>query len=153
MDIREDIKIRDEGGGGTAPTQEQELQKKGLHTGELRDDLEIIEGGKDENGRPVWVISDPVSGNYYRTSEKDYQIIRCISRDQDLDEFLSKLKASGVLCEKAEVIKILSFLMHNNLMKTPYGHSELRAQQTREMKKRMFWHILLSTYQIGRAHV
>jgi putative peptide zinc metalloprotease protein len=151
MNIREDIEIkRDDENPAASPPLPQLPAEKKIRTGELRSDLEIIEGGSDENGKPVWVISDPVSGNYYRIGEKDHRILSCLSADQELDEFLLKLKASGVSAEQADAVRVLSFLMQNNLMKTPYGHSEAKSQQTRQFRKKMLWQIFLSTYLFFR---
>ena len=119
-------------------------------TGELRPDLEIFKGGTDERGRGTWVIFDPVSGNYFRFSEKDYRIIGCLSGNQEMGVFLNKLKESGITADRQEAVKLLLFLQQSNLFNPVYGLTEAKAVKTRDFKKSMFWHIVLSTYLFFR---
>jgi putative peptide zinc metalloprotease protein len=128
-----------------APPPKQEF------TGELRPDLEIFKGGTDERGKITWVIFDPVSGNYFRFSEKDYRIIGCISGNQEMGAFLNKLKESGITEDKQEAVKLLLFLQQSNLFKPVYGLTEAKAIKARDFKKSMFWHIVLSTYLFFRV--
>jgi putative peptide zinc metalloprotease protein len=130
---------------GSAPPPKQEF------TGELRPDLEIFKGGTDERGKITWVIFDPVSGNYFRFSEKDYRIIGCISGNQEMGAFLNKLKESGITEDKQEAVKLLLFLQQSNLFKPVYGLTEAKAIKARDFKKSMFWHIVLSTYLFFRV--
>ncbi|MFZ2656278.1 MAG: HlyD family efflux transporter periplasmic adaptor subunit [Victivallales bacterium] len=119
-------------------------------TGELRGDLELFKGGTDEGGLRTWVIFDPVSGNYFRISEKDYRIISCMSGNLELESFIDKLKKSGIQTDKAETSRIIAFLQQSNLMKPVYKATEVKAQRTREMKKKMFWHLVLAMYLFFR---
>ncbi|HCE45560.1 MAG TPA: hypothetical protein DET40_18625 [Lentisphaeria bacterium] len=119
-------------------------------TGELRGDLELFKGGNDESGLRTWVIFDPVSGNYFRIGEKDYRIIGCMSGNQELESFIGKLKDSGIQTDKEEVSRILAFLQQSNLMRPVYKATEIKAQRTREMKKKMFWHLVLAMYLFFR---
>ncbi|MFA6567528.1 MAG: HlyD family efflux transporter periplasmic adaptor subunit [Victivallales bacterium] len=119
-------------------------------TGELRPDLEIFRGGADEKGKATWVIFDPVSGNYFRFSEKDYRIIGCLSGNQEMGAFLTKLKESGITADRQEAVKLISFLQQSNLFKPVYGLTEAKAVKARDFKKSMFWHIVLSTYLFFR---
>lgn len=127
------------------------LPPKQEFTGELRADLEIFKGGTDERGKITWVIFDPVAGNYFRFSEKDYRIIGCLSGNQEMGVFLNKLKESGITADKQEIVKLLLFLQQSNLFTPVYGLTEAKAAKAREFKKSMFWHILLSTYLFFRV--
>ncbi|OGV37246.1 MAG: hypothetical protein A2X48_12755 [Lentisphaerae bacterium GWF2_49_21] len=119
-------------------------------TGELRADLELFKGGADENGNATWVIFDPVSGNYFRIAEKDYRIISCMSGNQELESFVDKLNQSGIHTDKDEITRTLSFLMQSNLMKPVYKGTETKMIRAREMKKKMFWHMVLNMYLFFR---
>ncbi|MFA6290927.1 MAG: HlyD family efflux transporter periplasmic adaptor subunit [Victivallales bacterium] len=119
-------------------------------TGELRPDLEIFKGGTDEQGKVTWVIFDPVSGNYFRFSEKDYRIISCLSGNQEMGDFLNKLRESGITADKQEAVKLLLFLQQSSLFKPVYGLTEAKNIKARDFRKSMFWHIVLSTYLFFR---
>jgi len=128
-----------------------QIPKQPEHTGELRSDLELFKGGADETGMPTWVIFDPVSGNYFRISERDYRIIACMTGNMELESFVDKLRQSGIYAGKEDVTKVLSFLQQSNLMKPVYKATETKALRAREMKRKMFWHIVLNMYLFFRV--
>jgi putative peptide zinc metalloprotease protein len=115
-------------------------------TGKLRNDIEIFPGELDSGGAPTWLIFDPVADSYYRLTDEDFRMISALTGNQELDSFVAKLNESGIKADKVKVIKLLNFLNTNNLMLPQYKKTEEKVNKLRDMKKKMFWQILLSSY-------
>lgn len=125
---------------------EDKQPEKKHFTGELRTDLEIFKGEPDSNGKPNWIIFDPVSDKYFRISGEDHSIIGTISENCEVDAFIEKLCLRGIHCEKDKVLRILNFLHQSNLMLPIYHVTEEKMLKFREAKRRAFIHMLLNTY-------
>ena len=131
-----------------APTVKQQTQKQKQkhYIGRLRGDLELFRGEKNILGEPTWVIFDPVADAYFKISDSNYHMIRVLSGNIQMEQYLEKLKSVGINAGKMEVLKLVTFLQNNNLFMPRYLQSEAQASKMREMKKKMFWQRLMSTY-------
>ncbi len=134
-----------------ATTQQHNLQEDMLRTGELRNDLQLLPGDRESNGNRTYLLFDPVADNYFRISQKNYRIIKALSADMPMNEFLEKLKKSGIQSTKAEVFLLIGFLQNNHLMQSSYGRTEQRMRRQRAIKRSMFWNIILSSYLFFRV--
>ncbi len=120
-------------------------------TGTLRTDLELLRGETGLDGRPSWVIFDPTGGNYFRISGRHYEIIRLLSTNLSVTEFMEKLHAAGVNASEAEVNKVLAFLEQSNLLRPAYGATAARVGKQQQLKAGMFWQRVLSSYLFFRV--
>ena len=123
-----------------------EQQEQKYYTGHLRSDLELFRGEPDIKGNPTWVIFDPVADAYYKIGDAKYHMIRALSGNMEIEEYLQKLHSEGIRADKMEVLKLIKFLQDSNLFMPRYLQTEQRAQNMRDMKRKMFWHWLMSTY-------
>jgi len=126
-------------------------EKPKTYTGELRRDIQIFPGELDAWGRYCWTIFDPVSDRYYKISERDHRVMGMLDQNYELETFISKLSVNGIRIESTELTQMLLFLRQNGLLKAEYGDTENRMKKGREMKKAMFWHILLNSYLFFRV--
>jgi putative peptide zinc metalloprotease protein len=122
----------------------QEPQK--YYIGRLRSDIELFRGEASIDGNPTWVIFDPVADSYFKISDSNYQMLRVLSANMEIEQYLAKLKSVGIHADKMEVLKLIKFLQENNLFMPRYLQSEAQAVKMREMKKKMFWQRVMSTY-------
>ena len=130
--------------GAVAPKAKPEQQK--YYIGRLRSDLELFRGQANIHGEPTWVIFDPVGDTYFKISDANYHMVRALSGNMEIEQYLKKLKSVGINADKMEVLKLIKFLQSNNLFMPRYLQSEAQASKMREMKKKMFWQRMMSTY-------
>lgn len=133
-----------------APIPQPALQEKKIYVGGLRTDIEIFPGETDQQGAPTWIIFDPVADTYFRVSEKYYRIISALSGTYELEQFIRKMQCSGLNVNKTDILKIIQFLNIGNLLLPTYGASADKAGKMRANKRKMLWHIILSTYLFFR---
>ncbi len=126
--------------GADAPAQQK------YYIGRLRSDLGLFQGERSISGEPTWVIFDPVADAYFKINDANYQMIRVLSGNMELEQYLRKLKSVGIHADKMKVLKLIKFLQSNNLFMPRYLQSEAQAVKMREMKKKMFWQRVMSTY-------
>ncbi len=130
-----------------SPQQQSPGQKEQkYYIGRLRSDIELFRGEPDIDNNPTWVIFDPVADSYFKISEAKYQMLRVLSANMEIEQYLGKLKSVGIHADKMEVLKLIKFLEEHNLFMPRYLQSEAQTLKLREMKKKMFWQRLMSTY-------
>ena len=131
------------------PAQKQHTQvpkQQKYYIGRLRSDIELFRGQANINGDPTWVIFDPVADSYFKISDANYRMLRVLSGNMEIEQYLQKLKSVGIHSDKMEVLKLIKFLQDSNLFMPRYLQSEAHAVKMRDMKKKMFWQRLMSTY-------
>ena len=126
-------------------------EKPKTFTGELRRDIQIFAGEPDAWGHFCWTLFDPVSDRYFKITDHDYRVLGLLDRSYEVGEFLEKLHANGIRLSEAELLQMLMFLRHNSLTQAEYGVTEGQMEKSRQMKKAMFWHILLNSYLFFRV--
>ncbi|MFA6714633.1 MAG: HlyD family efflux transporter periplasmic adaptor subunit [Victivallaceae bacterium] len=126
----------------------QQPQPEGqkYYIGRLRNDLELFPGEPGISGEPSWVIFDPVADVYFKISNESYQMLRVLSGNMDIVQYIEKLESVGIHTDERKVLKMIKFLEENSLFMPRYLQSEARTLQLREMKKKTFWHRLMSSY-------
>ncbi|MDD5697261.1 MAG: HlyD family efflux transporter periplasmic adaptor subunit [Victivallaceae bacterium] len=123
-----------------------EQARRKYYVGRLRNDLKLFQGELNASGELTWVIFDPVADAYFKISNADYQMIRALSGNLELEQYLQKLESLGIHAGKAEVFTLIKFLQDSNLFMPRYLQSEAQAAKVRDLKKRAFWHQVMSTY-------
>jgi putative peptide zinc metalloprotease protein len=141
------------GPAAPAGAQGQQQAPQKYYIGRLRNDLELFQGENNVEGLPTWVIFDPVADAYFKISDSNYHMIRALSGNMELEQYLQKLHALGIHAEKMEVLKLVKFLQDSSLFMPRYQQSEAHATKMREMKKKMFWQRLMSTYLFFRIPI
>ena len=142
--------------GGTPPVPQQQAQgqeQQKQYIGRLRSDIELFRGEQDIDGNPTWVIFDPVADSYFKISDAKYRMLRVLSANMEIEQYLEKLQSVGIHTNKGEVLKLVKFLQDHNLFMPRYLQSEAQALKMREMKKKIFWHRLMSTYLFFRIPI
>ena len=125
---------------------EAKAEQPKYYIGTLRSDLELFRGQANIKGDPTWVIFDPVADAYYKISDANYHMVRALSSNMEMEQYLAKLKSVGINADNMAVAKLIKFLQGSNLFMPRYLQSEAQAAKMREMKKKMFWQRLMSTY-------
>jgi len=126
-----------------APPKEQRL-------GEIRPDLKLFRGGRDEYGKRTWVIFDPVGDAYFRIGDNDYRIIRLWTGNPEAGEFVEKLRRAGISTTREHLVKLSAFLFQSHLQRAVYRATEAKAARVRGFKRDMFWHMVLNYYLFFR---
>ncbi len=129
--------------------------RKGVQTppqrlGELRPDLELFRGDRNEFGEATWVIFDPVADTYFRITDEDYRIIRLWTGNPEPQAFVAKLANAGLRVAPERLLLLSAFMYQNGLLRPGYRTSEERCMKMREMRKKMFWHMMLNYYLFFR---
>jgi putative peptide zinc metalloprotease protein len=132
--------------GAALPAQQPQKEEQKYYIGRLRSDLELFPGEPDISGNRTWVIFDPVADAYFKIGDESYQMLRVLSGNMEIEQYLAKLKSVGIHADKMKVVKMVKFLQDNNLFMPRYLQSEAQAMKMREIKKKTFWHRLMSTY-------
>ncbi len=130
-------------GPGPKPQPQQRL-------GELRPDLELFRGDRNEFGEATWVIFDPVADTYFRITDEDYRIIRLWTGNPELHAFVTKLANAGLRVPPERLLLLAAFMQQNGLLRPSYRTSEERGIKMRDFRKKMFWHMLLNYYLFFR---
>jgi len=133
-------------GAAKTPAQVPKQAKQKNYIGRLRSDLELFKGQPNIKGEPTWVIFDPVADAYYKVSDENYHMIRAFSGNMEVEQYLAKLKSVGIHSDPSKALQLIKFLQNNNLFMPRYLQSEAQANKMREMKKKMFWQRMMSTY-------
>ncbi len=118
--------------------------------GEIRPDLKVFRGGRDEYGKRTWVIFDPVGDAYFRIGDDDYRIIRLWTGNPEAGEFVEKLRRAGINTTREHLVKLSAFLFHSHLQRAVYRATEAKAAKVRGYKRDMFWHMVLNYYLFFR---
>ena len=127
-----------------------ESKKKTIpYTYTLRKDLKLYQGDKDKRNN-TWLIFDPVSDNYIRISETEYNIIGLLSGTMNIDELFKKSKDIYLDISKIELQGVLVFLDNNNLLQCKYSHTETKILAIRDMRAKAKTVRLLSSYLFFR---
>jgi putative peptide zinc metalloprotease protein len=128
----------------------QSSQQQKIYTGELRKDLRMFPGAKDNSENKTWVIFDPVADKYFRISEKEHSIVTFLSANSQLEELQNKIKFTDPEINKKDILSVLSFLNNNSLLKWNYKITENRLQQLRILKAKALPAKLMASYLFFR---
>ncbi len=121
-----------------------------IYIGELRKDLKIFPGNKNDFGEKTWVIFDPAADKYFRISEKEYSIIIFFDKNLSFEDLLEKVKIVNVQIKKEDVLAVISFLSNNNLLLSSYLVTENRLNQVRQFRSKILATKLMSSYLFFR---
>ncbi len=101
----------------------------------LRADLELSVAPDEEDGKPIWMLFDPVHSSFTRIDWVQFEIIKRLDRPQTMQELLTRLNQETTIREDSrEIIVFLDELIKHGLTtQTLYKHSsKLTAEQERQ---------------------
>ena len=110
----------------------------------------MFRGDRNEFGEATWVIFDPVADTYFRITDEDYRIIRLWTGNPEPQAFVAKLANAGLRVAPERLLLLSAFMYQNGLLRPGYRTSEERCMKMREMRKKMFWHMMLNYYLFFR---
>ena len=90
---------------------------------QLRQELELIEGGTGAGGSPTWLIHDPVRNQYFQLDWVSFEMLRCwgkVSPEALLDQVGSR---GRVHVGMADLNYLVQFLSRHQLLQVGVGAS------------------------------
>lgn len=93
------------------------MENSALHLPELREDLQILEGPKQEDGSDGWMIYDPLRNCYFSLGLKGIRLIRAWKSNCEINTFIHYVGDHFNLdVSKEEVEGFIGFLQVNELI-------------------------------------
>lgn len=116
----------------------------------LRGDLQLTEGAAGLDGAPQWILSDPLTGCYFKLTPAAMRLLRHWSRRDPKRVLAAANREPGLALQERELEQLLSFLRGNDLIAA--GDSEQRKGYAAKAKARRsaLWKRLLHQYLFFR---
>lgn len=116
---------------------------------QLRQELELIEGGSSAGGSPSWLIHDPVRNQYFHLDWVSFEMLRCWGKVSP-DALLQAVQERGrVHVGEADLNYLLQFLNRHQLLQVGTGASAQMARSKSQMSG-TWWAWLLHNYLFFR---
>lgn len=116
---------------------------------QLRQELELIEGGSGAGGSPSWLIHDPVRNQYFHLDWVSIEMLRCWGKVSP-DALLQAVHERGrVHVGEADLNYLLQFLNRHQLLQVGTGASAQMARSKAQMSG-TWWAWLLHNYLFFR---
>lgn len=116
---------------------------------QLRQELELIEGGSGAGGSPSWLIHDPVRNQYFHLDWVSFEMLRCWGKVSP-DALLQAVQERGrVHVGEADLNYLLQFLNRHQLLQVGTGASAQMARSKSQMSGTR-WAWLLHNYLFFR---
>lgn len=116
---------------------------------QLRQELELIEGGSSAGGSPSWLIHDPVRNQYFHLDWVSFEMLRCWGKVSP-DALLQAVQERGrVHVGEADLNYLLQFLNRHQLLQVGTGASAQMAKSKAQMSG-TWWAWLLHNYLFFR---
>lgn len=117
---------------------------------ELRQELELIEGGVDAGGSPSWLIHDPVRNQYFKLDWVSFELLRCWGKLSPA-ELLALVRQRGrVQVSETDLDELIQFLSRHQLLQVAAGAAGLMARSRAQMAG-SWWAWLLHNYLFFRV--
>lgn len=116
---------------------------------ELRQELELIEGGVDAGGSPSWLIHDPVRNQYFKVDWVSFEMLRCWGPLSPA-ALLEQVRQRGrVHVSEPDLTHLIEFLSRHQLLQVSRGTAGLMARSRAQMAG-TWWAWLLHNYLFFR---
>lgn len=117
---------------------------------QLRQELELIEGGPGAGGSPSWLIHDPVRNQYFQLDWVSFEMLSCWGQGTP-DDLLERLHERGRVHAGAEDLNyLIEFLSRHQLLQVASGAAGQWAQRRAGMAG-SWWAWLLHNYLFFRV--
>ncbi len=125
-------------------------QEQKTFTGMLRSDIKIQPVEARRDGTPEYLLFDPVSDKYFRIGEVDFQIIRALDRNYELQAFLQQLTHRGPEYSPQRIIGTLQTLRGSGLFMPEYGVGDRQLEKFKSAAAKAGFAKLMSTWLFFR---
>jgi putative peptide zinc metalloprotease protein len=125
-------------------------QEQKTFTGMLRSDIKIQPVEARRDGTPEYLLFDPVSDKYFRIGEVDFQIIRALDRNYELQTFLKQLEHRGPEYSAQRVMNTLRTLRSSGLFMPEYGVGDKQLEQFKSAAAKAGFAKFMSTWLFFR---
>ena len=116
---------------------------------QLRQELELIEGGAGAGGSPSWLIHDPVRNQYFHLDWVSFEMLRCWAKVSP-EELLEQVGPRGrVQVGMADLNYLVQFLSRHQLLQVGAGASGQLANHRAKLSG-SWWAWLLHNYLFFR---
>ena len=116
---------------------------------QLRQELELIEGGPGAGGSPSWLIHDPVRNQYFHLDWVSFEMLSCWG-EVSPQELLDQMRDRGrVHVGEADLQYLLQFLSRHQLLQVGKGASGQMARNRAQLAG-TWWAWLLHNYLFFR---
>ena len=117
---------------------------------QLRQELELIEGGTGVGGSPSWLIHDPVRNQYFQLDWVSFEMLRCWGKVAP-EVLLNDVRERGrVHVSEADLSYLIQFLSRHQLLQVAQGASGQMAGSRAKMAG-TWWAWLLHNYLFFRV--
>lgn len=117
---------------------------------ELRQELELIEGGVDAGGSPSWLIHDPVRNQYFKLDWVSFEMLRCWGKLTPA-ALLEQVRQRGrVHVSETDLDDLIQFLNRHQLLQVAVGAAGMMARSRAQMAG-SWWAWLLHNYLFFRV--
>lgn len=117
---------------------------------QLRQELELIEGGTGVGGSPSWLIHDPVRNQYFQLDWVSFEMLRCWGKVAP-EVLLDDVRERGrVYVSEADLTYLIQFLSRHQLLQVAQGASGQMAGSRAKMAG-TWWAWLLHNYLFFRV--
>mgnify|MGYP000411977909 CR=1 FL=1 len=82
----------------------------------VRQNLQLLPESTDENGAPRWLVFDALHNRYHALTKRGLFLLEAWRAGQEITDFLSDLKHSGIYVEADELDSFVVFLARNELL-------------------------------------
>ncbi|MBF0142153.1 MAG: biotin/lipoyl-binding protein [Magnetococcales bacterium] len=117
----------------------------------LREDLDLLPGGRERGGSPVWILHDRPRNRFFRLGWAESVLLRLWSRAGDAATLVALVGSETTLrLDAAAVMRLLAFLQANQLLR-PEGEAGIGELARRAERARgRWWSWLLHHYLFFR---
>ena len=116
---------------------------------QLRQELELIEGGAGAGGSPSWLIHDPVRNQYFHLDWVSFEMLRCWGKVSP-EELLDQVDSRGRMhVGMADLNYLVQFLSRHQLLQVGAGASGQLASNRAKLSG-TWWAWLLHNYLFFR---
>lgn len=120
----------------------------------LRADLEVTLAPAAEDGKPVWMIHDPINATFTQIDWMQFEIVKRLDKPQSFEELLERIYTNTTLRENAEDIKeFVGELIRADLTTLTLYKSTANLLKMQEARKQGFFQWLIFHYLYFRVPV
>lgn len=117
---------------------------------ELRAELQLLPGAPDAEGRPTWLISDPVANRFVHIDAAAHEALRHWQASTSIPDLVCRANAKEPLLDEASVRALIDFLHANQLTAAPKSQGWRHFAEKKKSQRRSVASLLLHNYLFFR---
>ncbi len=122
-----------------------------MHWPSLRDEIDIFEGPKLNNGQPSWVLHDPVRQQFFRIDWLTFEILSRWALGSGTAIVASIEQDTPLDVDAEDIQKALTFLADNQLLRIDGAEDVQKLTSRKLARKSQWWQWLIHHYLFFRV--